>query len=217
MRIVVGAYFRNAPIPAGGTPVSPFYGVIKWARSVARNNYHCVLISDDEKPAVTSELTGVHVTYDPAVSVYHNRFFAINKWLQDHANTLSEIWVTDTPDVEMLNTPTVGDKIYVGYEKHENADVDARVTAGISDVIPDYNYVVNPRSRLLNCGIIGGPAARMLPFMRDYIEILRRASGPFADTPAINYLGYKYGAEFGPHVTTKFGSYERTAAWFRHK
>lgn len=221
MRIVIGAYFLNAPIPTGGTPNSPFYGVLKWARSVERVGYHCVLLSDAENYESTPARTCVKVTYDPAVSVYHNRFFAINNWLQAHAANLSEVWVTDTPDVEMLNMPAPAcGKIYVGCEAHQNGNYQwmrDRVTKEIKDALPDYDDVVKPDSTLLNCGVIGGQAECLIPFIREYAEIVGRFANPFTDMPIINYMGYKHGAEFGPHVTTPFTSYVRTAAWFRHK
>jgi hypothetical protein len=221
MRIVIGAYFSNVPIPTGGTPVSPFYGVIKWARSIERCGYHCVLLSDAENNASTPERTCVKVEYDPAVSVYHNRFFAINNWLQATAANLTEVWVTDTPDVEMLNTPAPEpNKIYVCSEPHQNDNypwIFDRVVKEIKDALPDYDDVVKPSSTLLNCGVIGGRAECLIPFMREYVEMVGRFAHPFTDTPIINYMGYRYGAEFGPHVTTPFKSYVRTTAWFKHK
>lgn len=146
---------------------------------------------------------------------------AINNWLQANAVDLTEVWVTDTPDVEMLNTPAPKPgKIYVCCEPHQNGNyawMRERVTEEIKEAMPDYDAIVAPDSTLLNCGVIGGRAECLIPFMREYAEILNRIANPFADMPVINYMGYKYGAEFGPHVTTIFGAYEKTNAWFRHK
>jgi len=216
IKVVVGAYFENLGNPQGNK-VS-IEGVKKWIDSVTKLGYHAILLTNKIELENTDLFKNIWVDVDRNKSVYHNRFDKVIDWIKDNEYYLSEVWITDTTDVEMLNVPAMKNKIYIGSENETNSCkwiLEKSIEA--KKKISDYTKHVKEDSTLLNCGVIGGNIEILLPILKEYQILLKQMNETCADMPLINYLGYKHGFEFGEHVTTRFKINEYTNAWFKHK
>jgi hypothetical protein len=216
IKAVIGAYFDNISNPQGNKV--GLYDVKKWIDSVTKLGYHAILLTNKIELENTDLFKNIWVDIDRNKSVYHNRFDKIIEWIKHNEYYLNEVWMTDTTDVEMLNVPAIKNKIYVGSENETNSCkwiLEKSIEA--KKKISDYTKFVKEDSTLLNCGVIGGNIQVLLPMLKEYQILLKQMNEPCSDMPLINYLGYKYGAEFGEHVTTRFKKNEYTKAWFKHK
>lgn len=215
--VVIGAYFNDLPnLQKNKIGLD---GVSKWAKSIAEKNYHAILLTNKIDLDNTNMFKNIWVETNKHFSVYHNRFIKIIEWLNENQYYLNEVWITDATDVEMINKPEIkAGKIYVGSEQETNSCkwiIENSVEC--KNKISDYNKFVKPENTLLNCGVIGGNIEGLLPILNEYKDLLTKMQTPFSDMPLINYLGYKYGFEFGAHVTTTFKKNLYTKAWFKHK
>ena len=205
-----GAYWESSINVAGN--------LVKSVRE--KSDAHIVIFTD----FMNGVIDGVeYVQYPKGCSPLFYKWFITYNYLRTH-KPFRNVFIVDSNDVEMLNNPFPYIKentLYVGTDApFFNMDYNWMRSHSGDGVVND--FICNSRHLMLNSGIVGGSYKMVMHFIRLFIfwyVKLRRNVGE-RNMPLFNYIireKWKYGLDFGPHVTTEFKKEERTNAWWKHK
>jgi len=236
--IITGVYDVNR----NDTLESNKFSVIKdWANSLINLKlkgvvFHNNFTDETVDKYSNSYLQFIRITYDERYNSNTYRYFVYLNYLQNQPH-LSNIFITDITDVEVVNNPFETDyylqnktKIFCGDEPKILMN-DWMLAHGehFRGLIPGYADFENKfkEATLLNCGIIGGEVSLMKAFLEKLCNIHKNYNtinhtGYTGDMGAFNYLlRTEYEGKFlhGEPCNTVFKAYqtERTDCWFRHK
>ena len=213
-----------------------------WAASVAALNLSGIIFHNNFREETCKKYENEHITfikidYNPQFNPNVYRYFVYRDFLQQHANLIKRVFVTDISDVVLVKNPFIepyfaenSGAIFCGDEpkKLDNDWMKAHATE-LRKKIPDYAEYENKfgEETLLNCGIIGAT----IPIFTDFIQKLcaihqqfnsQNQSAFTGDMGAFNYLArtaFNNQLRHGAPVNTIFKMYEteRSDCWFRHK
>ena len=171
------------------------------------------------------------------MSLYVHKFIACYEWLKKHPE-YEEIWIVDSGDTEMLGDPKPEEgKIYTGYDAffpEFDRNVNFRwflggIRYGIS--IPQHFGVgmrngmmetiflqtVYPDELAYNSGIFGGKREKVMEFLKDYTDRLKKNDIDLEMVP-FNYIIYTKYKDITECCTTKMTICEKDySKWWRHK
>lgn len=216
--------------------------VRNWAESIAAANlqgviFHNNFSSETCKKYANDAIAFIKIDYDPQFNPNVFRYFVYKDFLQQHANLIKNIFITDISDVVLVKDPFTDPyfidhptAIFCGDEpKTLNNEWMKAHGANLREKITDYVEYENKfgKETLLNCGIVGGS----IPIFYNFIEELcaihqqfnyKNESAYTGDMGAFNYLArtqFNNQLRHGAPVNTVFKYYEteRTDCWFRHK
>ncbi len=207
-----------------------------WSESLLKNNltgimFHNCFTLEEISTFQNLPVKFIEVSMPKRYASGMFRFELYNKFLEQFADCIDNIFFTDSTDLDVLKNPFIQpnysrDKIYIGYEP---VIKDNKWMKGATNGFKQYDELCKKdklfaNSPLLNAGLVGGSLESVKYFIkRVYQECSRLYPINYCqDMPIINYLAYtewKNSVEFGSHVNTVFTGYEKdnTKAWFRHK
>ncbi len=213
-----------------------------WAESVAAANLHGLIFhntfSDDTCEKYKNEfISFIKIEYNPHFNPNVYRYFVYQKFLQQHAHLVENIFITDISDVILIKNPFMEDyfienpvAIFCGDEpKILNNEWMKAHAAHLADKIPDYSAYERSfgNETLLNCGIIGGTISVFYDFINRLCSIHQQYNGQnktafTGDMGVFNYLArtqFNRQLKHGAPVNTVFKMYEndRKDCWFKHK
>lgn len=223
-------------------PDDDFSLVSEWVTSVSRSNINGVLfhntLSDATCAAYQNEYVRfVRIDYNSRFNPNAFRYFVYRNWLQTHAHTVKNLFVTDVSDVVIIKNPFLEplfqnnpNTLFCGDESTtlRNDWMVAHATH-LREQIADYAAYENQFAShaLLNCGIVGGRITIMQSFLEQLCGIHERYNATnktayTGDMGAFNYLArtrFNAYLRHGEPVNTVFKAYQndRTDCWFRHK
>lgn len=212
--VVIACYFANVIDPQRNTKWLPELKEIdKLKRSVEALGIEFVLIHNcfDLPNRVTI-----------SESPYFERWLKEWQYLRDRRD-ISNVFVVDATDVDMLNNPFPyidDNRLYVGDEPSETLNNRWMLTRHLEPSVNNY-LRENGSLPLLNCGVVGGNRKLVMDLCREMYLYHFNKPHDLTEMGIFNKLIYtKYPdiVEYGRHVTTLFKKYERRSnAWFRHK
>lgn len=171
------------------------------------------------------------------MSLYVHKFIACYEWLKKHPE-YEEIWIVDSGDTEMLGDPKPEEgKIYTGYDAfftEFDRNVNFRwflggIRYGVS--IPQHFGVgmrngimetiflqtVYPDELAYNSGIFGGKREKVMEFLKDYTDRLKKNDIDLEMVP-FNYIIYTKYKDITECCTTRMTICEKDySKWWRHK
>ncbi len=225
---------RNETLPADNISI-----IAAWAESIVTLGLQGVVfhnsLSENSVAKYASHLQFVKVQFDERYNTNIFRYFLYRNFIKE--NEVDNFFITDITDVVVVNNPFTDllfsnnpDKIFCGDETKllSNEWMHAHSTH-LRSKLNDYAaYEENfANDTLLNCGIVGGCAAMMKPFLEKLCNIHNRyntdnTTAYTGDMGAFNYLArtqYNERIIHGAPVNTIFKAYEteRKDCWFRHK
>jgi hypothetical protein len=216
--------------------------VRNWAESVAALGLNGIIFHNNFSSETCNKYQNKHIafvqiTYDRRFNPNVYRYFVYQDFLQQYADRIKNIFVTDVSDVVVAKNPFVEpffidhpNALFCGDEpKKLNNDWMLDHATHLRQKIADYaDYErVFEHETLLNCGIIGGK----MPVFKDFIQKLWAIHQQFncdnntaytGDMGAFNYLArtqFNTQLKHGAPINTVFKLYEneRMDCWFRHK
>jgi hypothetical protein len=215
--------------------------VADWARSIEALQLHGIIFHNNFseetcKLQQSENINFVKINYNPLYNPNVFRYIIYDAFLKANAHLIKNIFFTDISDV-VVNKNPFQEKIYLdnpmsifcGDEKEilDNEWMQNH-SKHLRSKISDYALFENnfKKETLLNCGIIGGNIAVMLPFI-EQLKTIHQAYNSDNDTPytgdmgAFNYLArtrYHHKIIHGNPVNTEFKSYANDfSCWFKHK
>lgn len=212
--VVIACYFAGVlDVQRNTTWAADFKLIEKLKQSVERNGIEFVLIHNcfDLPNKVTTSTTP-----------YFERWLKEWQYLRDRRD-ISNVFVVDATDVDMINNPFAHikpGKLYVGDEPGLTI---ASKWMLMRHQEPSVNRYLRENSHLplLNCGVVGGERKLVMQLCRDMYSYHMAAPQDLTEMGIFNKLLHtKYAdvVEYGRHVTSLFKKFERyTNAWFRHK
>jgi hypothetical protein len=210
-----------------------------WAESIVRLGLRGVVfhnsLTENNTAKYGGNITFVKVEFNEKYNTNIFRYFLYNNFLKN--NKIDNVFITDITDVVVLNNPFTqllfinnSNKIFCGDEpKLLGNEWMINHSTHLRSKINDYAlYEENfKRATLLNCGIVGGSAQIIQPFLEKLCSIHENyntdnTSAYTGDMGAFNYLvrtHYNEHMLHGAPVNTIFKMYEtaRMDCWFRHK
>lgn len=213
--LVVTSLLAAHPDPQRGHQWAADPAEVTVAESVAAHGHHLVVLHDclDTPPPGPVEWVRVDGL---ATNPYFARWDAV-AWLLARRDA-DRVWCVDASDVVMLADPFphMGDALHVGSEPTTVAD-----QPWVADHHPDHAgwVAANGDRRLLNPGLVGGPAKAVAEFARAVADWW--PTGDLTDVARANKVAYDLPAGrlvTGHPVHTVFRSYTPTpGAWWQHK
>ncbi|TAD85767.1 MAG: hypothetical protein EAY75_10475 [Bacteroidetes bacterium] len=219
------------------------FGLVQaWADSIASMGLTAVLLHNGFSPKTIRKHQSKHllfrrVQHAAAFSPNVYRYGLYEQLLRSWPTPVEAVFFTDVSDVVVLNNPFVQplflsnpQSVFCGDEPKPLQN-DWMLDHGtfFRQAVPDYARFEADFAHLplLNCGIIGGSAAVMLPFVEALWALHARFNGHnntafTGDMGMFNYLvrtRYNGHVLHGSPVNTVFKGYEtqRSDCWFRHK
>lgn len=236
---ITGVYDVNR---SQSLPSDDYSLVGDWAASVAAQQLHGVIFHNNFTEATCAahqneHLTFVRIDYNPQFNPNVYRYFVYRDFLRANASRIDSLFLTDVSDVMVVQNPFVQplfvanpDALFCGDEPATLHNTwmlahAAHLRSRIADYA-DYERTF-AQETLLNCGIMGGNTAVMLPFIEKLCFIHEQynhdnRTAYTGDMGAFNYLSrtqYNDRLHHGPPVNTVFKGYQndRFDCWFRHK
>ena len=215
---------RNTKMKGDLTMVGKWISSIKGATPV--------VIVDHDVPTVPGGVELIRVP-EESTNLYYRRWLLAYQYLRDHPE-VSDVWVTDGTDVEMLREPWHGMEkgiIYVGSEPRTLDDSWMKSNHG-SDKFQRFLQEHYDKT-MVNAGLLGGSREDVMSFAHTVFrqwfdgESLRfwnkdTSKQEVGDMAAFNVAAYESFAdkiEFGPKVHTVFKAEEMNNewSWWKHK
>lgn len=213
-----------------------------WADSIASLGLKGVLFHNNftESTCKTYQnefVNFVRIVHNPQFNPNVYRYIIYRDFLRDHLSSVKSFFVTDVSDVVVLRNPFAQPlfvdnplALFCGDEPKllDNEWMQAHATQ-LRNQIADYAQYEENHSHdtLLNCGIIGGNSAVMMPFIEKLCQIhehynVGTQTAYTGDMGAFNYLvrtQFNDQLVHGAPVNTVFKAYqnERMDCWFQHK
>jgi hypothetical protein len=225
---------RNEILPADDISI-----IAAWAESIVALGLQAVVfhnsLSENGIAKYASHIQFVKVQFDEQYNTNIFRYFLYNDFFKE--NAVDNFFITDITDVVVCNNPFEDilfikntNKIFCGDEPKSLSNEWMHAHAShLRSKINDYAAYEEKfaKATLLNCGIVGGSAAMMQPFLEKLCDIHElyntdNTTAYTGDMGAFNYLlrtQYNEHIIHGAPVNTIFKAYEteRKNCWFRHK
>ncbi len=219
-----------------------FTPLLAWYKSVMAQGLKGVIFHNHLSAATCARYANEWIGFERVVlpgfyspNVY--RYFVYDRYLQQHSDEITALFVTDATDVVLLKNPFVQplffnhpDTLFCGDEpKLLNNDWMREHGAHFRKQSADYSQFEASHAAfvLLNCGIIGGTTPVMLSLLQRLSAFHEQynQNNPTAytgDMGAFNFIArtvFKEKIMYGSPVNTLFKGYEteREDCWFRHK
>jgi glycosyltransferase involved in cell wall biosynthesis len=183
-----------------------------------------VLLNDcfDETTKVPKNVELVRV--ETPITPYFQRWISEYQYLKAHPE-IRRVFLTDSTDVEMINNPfnhMQSGKLYVGTEVLY-VNTPWMVNNHRTPLLVQF-YKRNPRTILLNCGLVGGDRADVMELLRLMNALYVSEKGNLGKTEmgGFNYICRTYLQSklvVGNHIHTRFKAFDRVSKkpWWRHK
>lgn len=216
--------------------------VQKWYDSIVKLKMKAIVFHNSFSTETTQKYTNeyiqfVKVEYDERFNPNIFRYFVYQNYLNQNDKVISNLFLTDITDVEVLinpfetnyfhNNPTAlfcGDepKILNNEWMHEHC-------THLRQLIPGFTGYeeVNKNNTLLNCGIIGGNKPIVKLLLKEMVNLhktyaLSNTTAYTLDMGVFNYVArtkFENKLLHGAPVNTVFKAYENhsTDCWFKHK
>ncbi len=219
------------------------FGMInKWYDSIIKLQVKAIVFHNTFSKNIVEKYTNeyvrfIEVQYDKKLNPNIYRYFIYQDYINQYYTKISNLFVTDISDVEVINNP------FESHLYHEKSDfLFCGDEPGILDnlwmrnhcthlrtSIPEFNIYesLNQQETLLNCGVIGANITIMKSLLDKIVAIhdavsLTNKTDYTLDMGVFNFVARTNFANkiiHGEPVNTVFKKYEskRTDCWFRHK
>ncbi len=223
-------------------PSDNFRLIEKWCHSIKQLNLQGVVFHNNFSEKTISEIENEHINFirvdfHGKLNANAYRYLVYLDFLKNHENQVQNIFFTDISDVEVVKNPFDDaffnenpDSLFCGDEEEllDNPWMQDHCRH-LRNLIPEFSdFEERYKSEtLLNCGVIGGRTAVILPLLQELTRIHSNYTisnkTPFTlDMGAFNFVArtrFSDRLKHGFPVNTIFKAYqaERTDCWFRHK
>jgi len=214
----------------------------KWYDSIVKLQINAIVFHNTFSKDIVEKYTNeyvqfIEIEYDTRLNPNIFRYFAYRDYLTKNLKNVSNLFVTDITDVEVITNPFESniflenpDYLFCGDEP-EILDNDwmRNHNSHLRSSIPEFNMyeTLNKHQPLLNCGIIGANIA-VIKLLIDKIVATHEyysytnTTAYTLDMGVFNFVARTtFGDKIihGEPVNTVFKKYEsqRTDCWFRHK
>jgi len=219
------------------------FGIIqKWYDSIVKLQLNAIIFHNTFSKEITEKYSNeyvqfVEIQYDKKLKPNVFRYFIYQDYISKHLKKISNLFVTDISDVEVINNPFKSnvflensDYLFCGDEPDIlDNDWMRNHSRHLRNLMPEFNTyeAINQHKTLLNCGIIGGNIT-VMKLLFENITALHEAysytntSDYTLDMGVFNFTARTSFANkiiHGEPVNTCFKKYEsqRIDCWFRHK
>ncbi len=227
---------RNEVLPA-----NDFNIIAAWYQSIIKRKLHAIVFHNNLSAETVLSLQNEYVQFvqtdfDDRFNANIYRYIVYHHFLNKYKAGISNVFVTDITDVEVINNPFAqplflknSNSLFCGDEEKllSNEWMNAHSTH-LRNVIDGFKKfeIEHARDRLLNCGIIGGNITVMCRIMQALSVLhstysLTNKSSFTLDMGAFNFVARTCFKNIlhGAPINTVFKNYEasREDCWFRHK
>lgn len=219
------------------------FGIIqKWYDSIIKLELNAIVFHNSFSAKVVEKYTNefiqfVEIDYDKKLKPNIFRYFIYQDYIQKNLTAISNLFVTDITDVEVINNPFESqvftkniDCLFCGDEP-EILDNDwmHNHCHHLRICMPEFSLFeeLNQQEVLLNCGVIGGNITVMKLLLDKMVAIHQTVSFTnktdyTLDMGVFNFVArtaFVHKLFNGEPVNTVFKKYEnlRNDCWFRHK
>lgn len=216
--------------------------VQKWYDSIMKLKMNAILFHNSFSTELTKKYTNeyvqfMQVEYNEKFNPNIYRYFVYQDFLNRNSKLISNLFLTDITDVEILINPFETDyykknttALFCGNEpKFLNNEWMYEHCTHLRKIIPGFSLYeeVNKNTTLLNCGIIGGNTFIVKLLLKEMVDLhkvysLSNNTAYTLDMGVFNYVArtkFEHNIIHGAPVNTVFKGYETqtTDCWFRHK
>jgi len=219
------------------------FGIVKkWYNSIVNLQLNGIIFHNTFSKEIVEKYTNkyikfIKVEYDESLNPNVFRYFIYQDYLRKNETKISNLFVTDISDVEVISDPFQShvflekpDFLFCGDET-EILDNEwmRNHCSHLRNSMPEFGvYEAQQKNEtLINCGVIGGKLSVMKSLLDKMVDMHKVLS--YSNTTAytldmgvFNFIartGFAHKIIHGEPVNTVFKKYEsqRTDCWFRHK
>jgi len=214
----------------------------KWYDSILKLQINAIVFHNSFSKDIVEKYTNeyirfVEVKYDERLKPNVFRYFVYQDYLKQNLKEISNLFVTDITDVEVINNPFESpvyventDYLFCGDEPEIlGNDWMRNHCSHLRNLMPEFSLyeALNQHETLLNCGVIGANITIMKLLFDNMLAMheafsFTNTTDYTLDMGVFNFVArtvFAHKILHGAPVSTVFKKYEsqRTDCWFRHK
>lgn len=219
-----------------------FWIIQKWYDSIIKLQLNAIVFHNTFSKNIVDKYTNefiqfIKVEYDQRLNANVFRYFIYQDYINKNSQKISNLFVTDITDVEVINNPFESN-VYLENADHLFCGDEPQIldnewmrnhNSHLRNLMPEFSTYeeLNKYKTLLNCGIIGANISVMKLLFNRMVSMHKafsytNSTNYTLDMGVFNYVARTYFAHnifHGEPVNTVFKKYEnqRNDCWFRHK